>query len=143
VTDDYQRGRRDAEKHLLELNRRILANPHDRGKIIVKYYDELVLAGDFESAKLVLTYRAIAMANGEQHTVPAWFMVAGVIFGALTLLFFMTFLIVSMFHPVPPGSRFLVLIVLALGTALSSAFLGGTAAAAGRVPYLQGQPNDI
>jgi hypothetical protein len=37
-------------------------------------------------------------------------------------------------------SKFLVTVVLALGTALSSAFLGGTAAAAGKIPIFKDSP---
>ncbi|HEY6327927.1 MAG TPA: hypothetical protein VI756_01225 [Blastocatellia bacterium] len=37
-------------------------------------------------------------------------------------------------HSVPPDSRFLVLVVLAFGAAMAAGFLGGDAAANGRIP---------
>jgi hypothetical protein len=41
---------------------------------------------------------------------------------------------------VPSESRFLVVVVLAIGTALSTAFLGGSAAASGNVPIFKNSP---
>lgn len=67
--------------------------------------------------------------------IPSWVPIAGVVFGAITLLFFMTLVFLSVNgNEVPHGSRFLVVIVLALGAALASSFLGGSAAAQGKIP---------
>lgn len=66
---------------------------------------------------------------------PKWAPVAGVIFGAATLLFFMILVVLSVVdQAVPSEAKFLVVSVLALGVALSSAFLGGSAAAKGQLP---------
>jgi len=57
--------------------------------------------------------------------------------GAVGLLFFMLLILLSVFgHPIPPDpqSRGLVVIVLALVTGLSSAFLGGYLSVNGDVP---------
>ena len=62
-------------------------------------------------------------------------LIAGLIFAAVTLLFFMSLVVAAIFnHDVPPSARFLVLIVLALGAAMSTGFLGGAAAARGDIP---------
>jgi hypothetical protein len=67
--------------------------------------------------------------------VPKWFPIAGVLFGALTLLFFMALVGASLFkYQVPSDSRFSVVVVLAFGAALSGSFLGGSAAASGNFP---------
>ncbi|TBW06788.1 hypothetical protein E0E50_18595 [Azotobacter chroococcum subsp. isscasi] len=64
-----------------------------------------------------------------------WVVVVGALLGALTLVFLMALVIMAALdYEVPVGSRFLVISVLALGAGLASAFLGGTAAAAGRIP---------
>lgn len=59
--------------------------------------------------------------------------VAGLVFGGLTLAFFMALV----FYPQTlhdPASRLPVIAVLSMGVALSSGFLGGSAAANGRIP---------
>jgi hypothetical protein len=64
-------------------------------------------------------------------------------FGGLTLLFFMALVMMAaMGLEIPCNSRFLVIAILAFGAALSSSFLGGTAAAKGAVPipYLRSHP---
>ena len=76
-------------------------------------------------------------AGDETRTsaIPGWFSFAGVAFGALTLLFFMGIVIASLFaYEVPASSRFSVVVVLALGSALATSFLGGWAVAEGRIP---------
>jgi hypothetical protein len=65
------------------------------------------------------------------------------VFGALTLVFFMALIVASLFGKVvPSSSKFFVLAVLALGVALALAFIGGEAAARGRlpVPFLNHHP---
>jgi hypothetical protein len=53
----------------------------------------------------------------------------------LTLLFFMGLVIAGLFgYPIPPDSKFVVVVVLALGSALATSFLGGWAVAEGRIP---------
>jgi hypothetical protein len=135
------------EKHLhravQELLRRIDDRPQERLKIIQSYYAELVRAGDVETANLILTVKAIAMARDEQLSrgVPAWFTVAGFVAGAITLLFVMGLVLTSLaIKEVPQGSRFLVLIVVAVGMALSSSFLGGSAVASGKIPFFKDTP---
>ena len=67
--------------------------------------------------------------------VPSWFPIAGYCTGVVTLLFFMALVIASVFdHTVPQGGRFAVIVVLALGAAMSVTFLGGEAAARGDIP---------
>lgn len=58
-----------------------------------------------------------------------WVPIAGVVFGAATLAFFMYLVIAN-----PPVNPFLVVTVLALGLGLASSFLGGDAAARGQIP---------
>ncbi len=70
-----------------------------------------------------------------KRSFPNWAPVVGVIFGALTLVFFMILVLLSIFgQGVPPNAEFLVLSTLALGVALAAAFLGGSAAAEGKLP---------
>jgi hypothetical protein len=72
----------------------------------------------------------------DDNQIPPWFQRAGFVTGVLTLLFFMSLAIVGISgHEVPKGSRFLVVAVLALGCALSAAFLGGHAVASGKIPF--------
>jgi hypothetical protein len=72
----------------------------------------------------------------ENPTFPKWFPIAGAVFGGCTLLFFMGVVLASIFgHDVSLQGRFIVVIVWAFGTALSSAFLGGYAAAKGSIPF--------
>jgi hypothetical protein len=67
--------------------------------------------------------------------IPSWFPVVGVILGAVTLTFLMGLVALSTAgKEVPCDSRFLVASVLALGAALASSFLGGSAAAQGAIP---------
>jgi hypothetical protein len=62
-------------------------------------------------------------------------MIAGAVFGGLTLAFFMLLVLLSVFgHVVPAEGRFPVVVVLALGSALAVSFLGGDAAAKGVIP---------
>ena len=78
--------------------------------------------------------------------VPEWFNVAGFITGGVVLLFFMTLVAVSLFGlQVPQQSRFLAIVVLGLGTALATTFLGGTVAAKGHlaVPFAKENPIKI
>src|SRR6266480_1557766 len=66
---------------------------------------------------------------------PLFVVVTGAVIGALTLVFLMALVIMaSLGYPVPPDSHFLILLVLSLGAALASSFLGGSAAARGSIP---------
>ena len=74
---------------------------------------------------------------------PDWAPVAGIVAGGMTLVFFMVVVIMAIFgREVPPASRFPVIAVLALGFAMTAAFVGGTAVAKGNlpVPWLQDKP---
>jgi hypothetical protein len=116
-----------------ELNRRIKNRPGERLRVIQEFYSEMVEAGERETAELVLVIRSMME---DDNKIPPWFQSAGFVTGALTLLFFMLLVVVGIWgHEVPSGSRFLVVAVLALGCALSAAFLGGHAAATGNIPF--------
>jgi hypothetical protein len=66
---------------------------------------------------------------------PIWIPKAGAAFGAATLLFLMALVVAALFgHQIPTESRFLVVIALSFGAAMSAGFLGGTAAAKGTIP---------
>jgi hypothetical protein len=74
---------------------------------------------------------------------PDWAPVASVVAGGITLLFLMLVVIMSIFgRVVPPAGRFPVIAVLALGFAMTAAFVGGNAVAKGNlpVPGLQDKP---
>jgi hypothetical protein len=121
-----------------ELERRVRANPHRKLKVIQDYYDELVGAGKTFEATVVLTFRCVGESGS---MIPKWFPVAGFCTGGVTLAFFMVLVLLSMTgKEVPHASRFLIVIVLAIGMAMSSAFLGGSAAAEGKIPFFQDSP---
>lgn len=83
-------------------------------------------------------------SGGSLHPPPAWAFVTGALFGGLTLLFFMALVLLAAFdRPIPCESRFLVVIVLALGGALASSFIGGSAAAKGEIPLQIATRNPI
>lgn len=67
---------------------------------------------------------------------PSWMQIAGVLFGAVTLLFFMVVAFLSFKNQVP-GSGSFSMAVLALGATLSTGLLGGTAIASGELPLLR------
>jgi len=70
--------------------------------------------------------------------------VAGGVFGAVTLLFFMALVLMSVLgRPVPEQARYLVVIVLALSGGFSAAFLGGNASARGAIPFAGGNNNPL
>jgi hypothetical protein len=64
--------------------------------------------------------------------VPSWFAIAGVLFGALTLGFFMYLVLTDKIFPC--DKHFFIVVVFSFGTALSSSFLGGSATAKGQLP---------
>jgi hypothetical protein len=75
--------------------------------------------------------------------IPSWFPVAGVLFAAITSLFLMSLIVLSLFgREIPITSRFIVIAFLALSIGLSSTFLGGTAAAKGTIslPFFKEAP---
>jgi hypothetical protein len=79
----------------------------------------------------------IASSTRPRHrpTFPKWAPKAGAMFGAVTLLFLMGLTIASTLSAkVPAGAQFLLVSVIALGVAMSMAFLGGDAAAKGQIP---------
>jgi hypothetical protein len=66
---------------------------------------------------------------------PRWAPKAALAFGAATLLFLMGLTIAATLNvQVPQGARFLLISGVALGVAMSTAFLGGEAAANGQIP---------
>lgn len=74
-------------------------------------------------------------AESNSKVLPPWFAIAGVSFGGVTLLFFMTLALGSILgYEVPQNGKFLVSVVLSLGGGLSAHFIGGTAAAKGVIP---------
>jgi hypothetical protein len=80
-------------------------------------------------------------ATGKQRTL---ILIAGLVSGLMTLLFFMLLVVAALFErQVPSGTRFLVIIVLAFGAAMSASFLGGVAAAEGSVPIPGAEQNVI
>ena len=75
------------------------------------------------------------------NAVPTWFPITGAVLGALTLFFFMAILLMTMFnHPVPASGQFIVVIILSFGLAMSFSFVGGSAAASGRIPFFKDSP---
>ena len=73
----------------------------------------------------------------------SWVVIVAAVIGTLTLLFLMALVLFGVAgHQVPCESRYLVSIVLSFGAAMSAAFLGGNAAANGRLPIpgLQSSP---
>jgi hypothetical protein len=86
-------------------------------------------SGDGAAAPIGTTSTAAARKH------PPWAFIAGAVFGGLTLIFFMGLVLLAAFdRPIPCESRFLVTVVLALGGALASSFIGGSAAAKGEIP---------
>lgn len=65
-----------------------------------------------------------------------WRLILGAVFAGITLVFFMLLVVAAIFFdcPVPNDARFLVIVVLALGAAMSAGFLGGAAAMKGKIP---------
>jgi len=88
------------------------------------------------SRVLSTEYQGLPMDEKNNSTmVPTWVLIIGAIFGLLTLIFLMALVFMAVLgKEVPCNSRFLVAIVLSFGASLSTAFLGGTAAARGNIP---------
>jgi hypothetical protein len=80
---------------------------------------------------------------GGSASVPKWFPIAGVAFAAATLLFFMALTLFGNALRIGPESRFAVIAVFSLGVGLSASFLGGTAAAEGKIPLPFAQANPL
>jgi Fic family protein len=76
------------------------------------------------------------MGSSSRDTLRSTFALkTGAILGGLSLLFFMTLVLLSLWgRVVPHEARYLVVIVLALSGALSAGFLGGNASARGAIP---------
>ena len=104
-----------------------------------------VLEKQFEKIGLPTAgFKRPGQPKRDDMKVPHWFPVVGVIAGLLTLLFFMAIAGASLFgFQVPSGGRFPVVVVMALGLALSGSFLGGTAAASGNIPLPGVRENPI
>ena len=66
-----------------------------------------------------------------------WVLIVGVLLGAITIFFLMALVVMSTFALiVPPGSRFIVITIIAFGLSFSGAFIGGNAAAKGKIPFI-------
>jgi len=75
---------------------------------------------------------------------PRWVLILGAVFSGITLLFFMLLVLAAVFgYDVPANARFLVVVVLALGAAMSAGFLGGAAAIHGKIQFSPIQDNPI
>jgi len=74
---------------------------------------------------------------GARAAVPPWFQIAGFLCGGATLLFFMGLVLLSVLgRPVPDQAKPLVAFLFSIGAAMSVTFLGGEAAASGKIPFL-------
>ena len=70
-------------------------------------------------------------------SIPPWVPRAGVVFGAITILLLMSLVLLAVFgYEIPCNSRFLITLLFSFCVALATAFIGGTAAARGRIPLL-------
>jgi hypothetical protein len=97
-----------------------------------------------DDAKVRMSVRADGKNPEPNPSPPTWVIIAGCLFGGLTLVFFMVLVLLSVFgRSVPPDGRFPVVIVLASGSALAVSFLGGAAAASGRLPVPLVKSNPI
>jgi hypothetical protein len=66
-----------------------------------------------------------------------WILVAGLALGALTLIFLMVLVVMSVYGNPPPESvKYIVITIISFGLAFSTAFLGGRAAIKGSIPFL-------
>jgi hypothetical protein len=105
--NDYDKGKEEIQKDTQELLRRVLANPPEQKlRVIQEYYGELVTKGKTASANEVLTLRAMLMVGDSEKspaTVPGWFLIAGVVFGGITLTFFMVLVVASIFKATVPA----------------------------------------
>lgn len=84
--------------------------------------------------------------NGNDKKNPSYkpSMVIGFLCGVLTLVFFMFLVILSvMGKSVPAQDRYLVIMILGLGSSLSASFIGGSAAAKGQIPITLARNNPI
>jgi hypothetical protein len=70
--------------------------------------------------------------------IPRWFPIVGAIFAAVTVLFLMAVFFVGL--PVDGSRRLILNVLVALCVAASGAFLGGTAAAKGKIPFFEKLP---
>ncbi len=91
--------------------------------------------GDADSYIQAVTTRFLPTESPAAPPASKSVLVVGVISGFLTFVFFASLVLMSVLgRPVPPDSRSLVVLVLAIGIALSAGFLGGRASASGRLP---------
>jgi hypothetical protein len=88
---------------------------------------------DMEKARMDLFGKRPTEAN-----IPNWFPIVGAIFAAVTVLFLMVVFVVGL--PVDGSRRLILNILIALCVAASGAFLGGTAAAKGKIPFFKKLP---
>lgn len=90
---------------------------------------------DMPNARRVLNAkRQASMARVE---IPAWFPVAGVAFAGVTVLFLMYLLLGP---TLAPEKKNIFDVLMAFCASASGAFLGGSAVASGRIPFLKDSP---
>jgi hypothetical protein len=83
----------------------------------------------------------VASADPATSSVPSWFRIVGSVSAVLTLFFFMGLVIAGLAgHHLTPQEEYPTVFVSALGVAMSLSFLGGDAAAKGKIPFFKGSP---
>ena len=95
-----------------------------------------ILVLELEKVRLELELERARREIERMQQAPKWLQPAGLAVGLLTLIFFMGLVGASVYGKVvPEGGKFPVVIVLALGTALSASFLTGHATMTGQIPF--------
>ncbi len=75
-----------------------------------------------------MTQQTAGQPHDPTARTPRWFPIAGIVFAAFALMFFTALAVASAFgRSVPPDSHFIVVVILALSSALSCFFFGGQA----------------
>lgn len=121
-----------------ELERQFNALPrlavNDAKRLFTETPDAAYRIRELELKKAILELEIEKLKR--MRDAPKWLQPAGLIFGFLTLVFFMALVVASIFGKVVPAEgKFPVLIVLALGTGLSASFLTGHATLSGQIPF--------
>ena len=88
---------------------------------------------DMEGARMALN-----KLRPTKDAVPGWFPIVGVLFAVATVAFLMYIFIQGL--PVDESRRLELNVLMAFCVAASAAFLGGTAAASGKIPFFQDSP---
>lgn len=89
--------------------------------------------------ELSMTMKKNADADPQRTgNIPSWFPIAGVSFSLLTIVFLMYLLLFG--PPLDPRKKLIFDFLMAFCTSASAAFLGGSAAASGRIPFFKDSP---